>query len=312
MNIHPFSHKILNLYSRFFIYFQAILTYGSVRSAARHLRITPSALTRQIQNFELNIGVPLFERHAHGMVLTQAGDILSSHIMVVMEDLKRIENRILALHKIKDEKINIMVIESAANEIMPYVINKITTTYPTIRLQVNTGSSKEIFEALHAGYLDIGVALNLGEPQNLKNIISQPVKMDAIVHTKHALAGKKNITLSECVSYPLIMPSSSLSLYKTIYPLLKNLQENLNIRMESNSIDLMIKMAAAGMGLAFCSRLTTISTQEKENFIRIPIQNKETRTLLGVYIVKDKQQTYSVNIILQIIQNYLNHNFKSI
>ncbi|MDI2089977.1 LysR family transcriptional regulator [Commensalibacter oyaizuii] len=309
MNTHPFSNKMLNLYSRVFVYFQAILTYGSVRAAARHLRITPSALTRQIQNFELDIGTPLFERRSHGMVLTQAGDILSSHLRIVMEDLKRIEERISILQKIEDEQVNIMVVESAASEIIPYVIQKITTNYPGIRLRVDTGSSQEIWNALQSEHSDIGIALALGKPRKFKNIVSQPFALDAIVHTKHALVGKTSVMLSECVSYPLIMPSPSLSLYKAIYPLLKSFQEDLNIRMESNSIDLMIRMAAAGVGIAFCSRLITDASQDKEDFVRIPVLNEETKTSLGVYVIQEKKQTRSVEVILEVIKEYLDQNF---
>ena len=38
---------------------------SSIRRSAEHLSITPSALTRKIQDFEQELGVPIFERLPH-------------------------------------------------------------------------------------------------------------------------------------------------------------------------------------------------------------------------------------------------------
>ena len=40
---------------------------GSIRRAAEHLNIAPSAVTRQIQDMEHELGTPLFERLPSGM-----------------------------------------------------------------------------------------------------------------------------------------------------------------------------------------------------------------------------------------------------
>jgi DNA-binding transcriptional LysR family regulator len=45
----------------------AIAERGSLRAAARHLRLAQPALTRSVQELERELGVPLFERRArHG------------------------------------------------------------------------------------------------------------------------------------------------------------------------------------------------------------------------------------------------------
>lgn len=307
MHDHPFSNKIFQLYSRVFIYFHTILTHGSVRAAARYLRITPSALTRQIQNFEKDLGLPLFERHAHGMVLTQAGDVLSSHITMVVEQSRRLENKLLTLKEIRDDPVNIMIIESIGSEITPYIIETITRKYPSIRMRVDIGSSQEIITALLQGELDIGIPLALGNPRELRTIITHEFPLDIIVHPKHTLAKKKKVFLADCIAYPLIMPASTLSLYKILEPVFKKYKNSLNIRMESNSIDLMMKMAAAGIGIAFCSKFTHHLPQE--DLIRIPVRDKETKISLGIYTPKDKPYSQAVEIVLAIVSDYLHKKF---
>ncbi|MGB6964173.1 MAG: LysR family transcriptional regulator, partial [Xanthobacteraceae bacterium] len=48
----------------------AIAERGSLRAAARYLPLAQPALTRSVQELERELGAPLFERRAPGMVLT--------------------------------------------------------------------------------------------------------------------------------------------------------------------------------------------------------------------------------------------------
>ncbi|HTP81621.1 MAG TPA: LysR family transcriptional regulator, partial [Alphaproteobacteria bacterium] len=48
----------------------AVAERGSLRAAARHLGAAQPALSRSIHELERELGVPLFERRARGMVLT--------------------------------------------------------------------------------------------------------------------------------------------------------------------------------------------------------------------------------------------------
>ncbi|MGA9009437.1 MAG: LysR family transcriptional regulator, partial [Xanthobacteraceae bacterium] len=48
----------------------AIAERGSLRAAARYLQLAQPALTRSVQELERELGAPLFERRARGMVLT--------------------------------------------------------------------------------------------------------------------------------------------------------------------------------------------------------------------------------------------------
>src|ERR1041384_4427354 len=52
----------------------AIAERGSLCAAARHLALAQPALTRSVHELERELGVPLFERRARGMILTPMGE----------------------------------------------------------------------------------------------------------------------------------------------------------------------------------------------------------------------------------------------
>ena len=54
-------------------YFLAVAQSGSLTEASARLHVAASALSRQIAGLEAQLGTPLFERHARGMVLHMDG-----------------------------------------------------------------------------------------------------------------------------------------------------------------------------------------------------------------------------------------------
>ena len=74
-----------------FKFFSAVARCGSVRAAARNLRVHPSTVTRRIEHFEARLGVKLFARRAQRLVLTPSGADAVRDLERVEADLGRIE-----------------------------------------------------------------------------------------------------------------------------------------------------------------------------------------------------------------------------
>src|SRR5438477_10200485 len=67
-----FRHKRMEL--RHLRYFAAVAEAGNVSRAARQLRVTQPALSRQIQDLERDLACRLFDRIGRRIVLTKDGD----------------------------------------------------------------------------------------------------------------------------------------------------------------------------------------------------------------------------------------------
>lgn len=53
---------------------------GSFKTAAKHLGVTPGAVSRQVKQLEDRLGAALFERHANGMRVSEAGHLLAEDV----------------------------------------------------------------------------------------------------------------------------------------------------------------------------------------------------------------------------------------
>src|SRR5436190_9799370 len=74
--------------------FYIVAESGSFTRAATHLKISQSAISRQIGTFEDRLGVPLFHRHARGLLLTEQGELLFRAAREVFSDLAMVQARI--------------------------------------------------------------------------------------------------------------------------------------------------------------------------------------------------------------------------
>src|SRR6185312_4062291 len=56
--------------------FHAAAEAGSFTHAGDHLGLSQSAVSRQVSSLEQDLSVPLFHRHARGLILTEQGELL--------------------------------------------------------------------------------------------------------------------------------------------------------------------------------------------------------------------------------------------
>ena len=71
--------------------FHAVAEAGSFTHAGESLNLSQSAVSRQISALEENLQVPLFHRHARGLILTEQGESLNRTVREVFAKLAMTE-----------------------------------------------------------------------------------------------------------------------------------------------------------------------------------------------------------------------------
>jgi DNA-binding transcriptional LysR family regulator len=148
---------------------------GSIAGAADRLFRTPSAITRQLQRLEAEVGAELLDRSVKpprlnslgSKVLEQARDLLQR-----TEALKSLASRNTEPHGL----LRIGLAHPLAEGTLVEPIRALTETYPKVRMLLLSERTPELFNRLIAGELDVGVVpLPEGKtapPPLLTNIIA--------------------------------------------------------------------------------------------------------------------------------------------
>lgn len=74
--------------------FHIVAEAGSFTHAGTALNLSQSAISRQISSLENSLDVKLFQRHARGLVLTEAGELLSDTARKIFSTLSTLEGRL--------------------------------------------------------------------------------------------------------------------------------------------------------------------------------------------------------------------------
>jgi len=70
---------------------------GSLSVAARRVHLTVSSASHRLSALEEHVGCRLFERDPRGMRPTSAGHLVVTHSRIILEEVHRMEARLLGL-----------------------------------------------------------------------------------------------------------------------------------------------------------------------------------------------------------------------
>lgn len=186
--------------------FLVALEEGSLNRAAARLRMSQSALSRQMQSLEAEVGGPLFERSASGVRPTDAGHALAAAMTDVLAtyDAAIAESRRLA--RGQREVVRLGYLGSAAQTFINPALVALRRNHPGVRVKLLDQSPGEQIAGLRAGELDLGV---IGQEGGIasrefytRRLATLPVV--AILPADHRLATRRRIRLAELRGEPFI------------------------------------------------------------------------------------------------------------
>ena len=114
--------------------FKAVAEAGSFTNAGEELNLSQSAVSRQIGNLESSLGLPLFHRHARGLILTEQGDMLLQTTCDVFDRLQQVESQLTDSRALPEGPLTITTVEFIASTWLIPKIGKFKETYPDIQM----------------------------------------------------------------------------------------------------------------------------------------------------------------------------------
>ena len=133
----------------------AVSERGSLRAAARYLRVSQPALTRSIQELERELGVPLFERQPTGVVVTAMGALFVRRANAVRSELQRAREEIDQIRGKTHGRVSACLSTVPHIALLPYALPAFRARYPDVHLDLNEGLFPTIETSLRSGIVDI-------------------------------------------------------------------------------------------------------------------------------------------------------------
>jgi LysR family transcriptional regulator, benzoate and cis,cis-muconate-responsive activator of ben and cat genes len=185
-------------------HFMAVGEAGSITAAARKLRLTQPALSRQIKALEEELGTALLERGAHSVTVTPAGALLMAEggTLLRAADALIEKVRVSAI----GEPLRVGYAPSLAGEFLAVAIARFTQCHPRLRISLFDVSSAEMRSGLATGKLDLAVgAAPAGGNDPIHWVPLRDYGWRVVMPDSHPLAKKKEISPRDLAGERLLL-----------------------------------------------------------------------------------------------------------
>ena len=140
--------------------FLVVLEEGSLRRAADRLHISQSAITRQLQLLELDLGGRVLERTSAGVRPTNGGHALAERAETLLADYDSSMAEVRRLVRGESERLRIGYIASAVQEYLGRALAAMRRAYPRLKVTMLDQTPGEMIVALRQGEIDLALTLH--------------------------------------------------------------------------------------------------------------------------------------------------------
>ncbi len=139
--------------------FHAAAEAGSFTHAGAALGLSQSAVSRQVSALEQDLAVPLFHRHARGLILTEQGELLLRTVREVTMKLDTVQAGLADSREKPHGELRVTATYGIGTNWLTPRLGQFLELYPDIKIKVILSEDE-----LDLGMREADVALRLREP----------------------------------------------------------------------------------------------------------------------------------------------------
>lgn len=285
-------------------HFRAVAKYENYHKAAEALFVSQPSLSRSINALEEELGVKLFEKSGRGIVLTKAGIIFSEHALKVINECEIAGKRMRDLAS-GSGTIDIGFIFPLAEHYIPHHVRKFLDINGNEKIIFNFSQNHTpaIAEKIRSGDLDVGFGsvietLDRNNEFEFFPILSSPFII--IVPVDHALAGRREISITELENYPVIGYDKKSGLGSFTKNLYKKLGISPKIAVECPDENSIMAMVSEHFGIAL---VPDVDTLDEKKICRLSLLDANLVHTNYMFWKKDRYQLPAVKDFIEFMKS---------
>jgi len=228
----------------------AIAETSSITRGAEREHLALAAASKRLSDLETRLGVPLFERRARGVDLTEAGRALVRHIRSLNASLHALESEVVEFaHGIKGH-LRIAANASAIAECLPADLADFSLAHPGIRISLEDLTSADVQAAVAEGRADVGVFV---PPQHESRLTCLPYRegeLAVLVPLGHPLGGQDAVRFDALLDFDIVGLHLGAAVHEQMRERAQALGRTLNVRVQVRGFDAIAQLVEAGLGVA--------------------------------------------------------------
>ena len=188
-------------------YFLLVAREENITKAANLLHLTQPTLSRQLMQLEEELGVQLFRRSKHHIVLTEEGMLLRRRAEEIVALADKTRDDLQRRGEQLSGTVAVGSGELQSSRFLTQLLTAFQRENPLVSFSIYSGNSDNIKERIERGLLDIGL---LQEPVDIAkySFVRTPEREQwgVLVREDSELASRKSVSPADLAAVPLILP----------------------------------------------------------------------------------------------------------
>ncbi len=287
-------------------YFNEVVRTGSIREAAERLHVAPSAISRQMRNLETEFGLPLFERHARGVVPTSAGELYAQYVREALLDQERISSEIDDLKGLRRGHVRICSVEGIVANGLTLAVATFRKRFSGVSISLDITGTESVISAVRNGEVDIGIAFTSNPDPDVHRTLRLRDPLFAIMAAGHAAAKHRRLSLSDTFAYPIAVPRKHFGIRTLLDTRCRTSQLTMKPTLETNSIEALRGFARSGCGITYLPRLSVKREIEAGQVVAVPLTDRDLQqATIDVCVLKGRTLPAAAKGFLHHLQEIL-------
>ncbi len=231
--------------------FIAVIDHGSFSAAANALYTVQSNVSAHVARIETELDVSLLDRRSRE--LTSSGRAVERRARAVLAELAAIRDDLAALKDQIIGEVTCGTTPSLGRWILPPTLAVSAAALPDVNVTIVEAQSDVLNQRLETG--DVDIAITTGIAASLRGAALRRIPLFdetivAVMTPGHHLARQPHVSLPELSEHKLLVPLPDNPLHRHLAQGFQAADAPLNDAMEVGSSNLIVAMAAAGLGVA--------------------------------------------------------------
>jgi DNA-binding transcriptional LysR family regulator len=281
--------------------FVAVCESRSILRVSERENMVPSAITKRLAQLEKDAGTPLLKRVRRGVEPTAAGLSLAEKARGLLKEAQNVAEQLADARLNETQLVRIVASASSLSGRLTDDINQFLARaeHAHIRVQIEQQSSRNAVSAVRDGTISFGV---VWDAMDLSGLQTQPYLPDhsvAVVHPRHPLIKRSEVSLNDCLEYDII-GLHSIRLMESLMLRTGSIKNaNLRLRAEVPSFELAYRMVAAGVGICLSTRESAEIYAQLFPVAIIPLQDKWAKRRHAICFRDEESLTPAGRLLVQ-------------
>ena len=228
---------------------------GSIGRAAEREGIASSAVSRRVSDLESRLGVVLFDRSAHGVKLTNAGEAYAQGCRTVLRAIADLDAVMADFGSGLRGSLRLACTSSALTGSLPELLARYAAKHVGIALDIQEMGAAKALLALDEGRADIAIVSDHYDFTRFEIKAFEDDRVWVLVPPDHPLAAeiepRKDIGFDTVIDYPIVGIHQAGSLDRLLGEAARKAGKPLVESVRVESFPALVRMVEAGFGIGF-------------------------------------------------------------